>query len=352
MTPMNTIFKPFAALATRLKNNSFQKAVIKLTFFYSLGVTFLLVIFSTIVYGLFVRTIHEPRHDEHFEIREISDDSFVIELKQQREALQEELQENLLNTLITADIFLFALTIVVSYALSKKTLLPLELSYKKQEEFISNAAHELRTPLAVMKAGTELTLSKDRSDNEYKKFLGESLEETNRLILMANDLLSLARNDKVDHKNIFSLSEISHQQVASVSTYAKSKEISLVLNVEQDVSVIGNQQEIARMIMNLLKNAIDYNKENGSVTLSLIKKDRKAELTISDTGIGISQKDLTHIFERFYKVEECRTQCIDSGSGLGLSLVSEIIKKHNGTINVESKLGEGTKFVILLPISK
>lgn len=347
---MNTIFKPFAALATRLKNNSFSKAVIKLTFFYTLGVTFLLVIFSTIVYGLFVRTIHEPRHDEHFEIREISDDSFVIEVKQQREALQEELQENLLNTLITADIFLFILTVFVSYILSKKTLLPLERAYKKQEEFISNAAHELRTPLAVMKAGTELTLSKDRNENEYKKFLGESLEEINRLILMANDLLSLARNNNVDHKNMFSLSDCLHEQVASISTYAKTKGISLVSNIEQDSSIMGNQQEIARMVMNLLKNAIDYNKENGSVTLLLVKKDKKAEISLSDTGIGISQKDLPHIFERFYKVEECRTQCVDSGSGLGLSLVWEIIKKHNGTIKVESELGKGTTFSIKLPL--
>lgn len=349
---MNTIFKPFAALATRLKNNSFQKAVIKLTFFYTLGVTFLLIIFSTIVYGLFVRTIHEPRHDEDFEITQVSDDSFVIELKQQRQMLQEELRENLLNTLITADIFLFVFTILVSYVLSKKTLLPLELSYKKQEEFISNAAHELRTPLAVMKAGTELTLSKDRQDYEYKKFLGESLEETNRLILLANDLLSLARNNSNTHKQVFSLSDVCETQVHSLHKYAVSKHITLSANTDSGILISGNQQEIGRAIMNLLKNAIDYNKENGTVILSLVKKDKKAELSILDTGIGISEQDLPHIFDRFFKAEECRTQTETSGSGLGLSLVYEIVKKHNGSIAVISKLGAGTTFKITLPIQQ
>ena len=132
---------------------------------------------------------------------------------------------------------------------------------------------------------------------------------------------------------------------------ADKKNIDITISVpSEEVLVVTKISRIDQMMINLLSNAIKYNKENGKIIVSLTKKDNKAIITIEDTGIGIGKEDIPRLFERFYRVDKSRTRAL-GGTGLGLSIVNHIVNIQNGEIDVESKLGVGTKFTITLPLA-
>jgi signal transduction histidine kinase len=147
---------------------------------------------------------------------------------------------------------------------------------------------------------------------------------------------------------LISLSELVIKQVEAMHSYAETKKVSLDASIEENVSIKGSYDDLVRLVINLLKNAVDYNKEHGNVLIILAKTDHKAVLTIKDTGIGIATHDTSRIFERFYKADNSRTQNA-SGTGLGLAIVREIVDEHQGSINVSSVLDEGTTFMIEMP---
>lgn len=330
--------KPSVAPVTNSNQKSrFRVATLRLTAYYTAGITIVLILFSFLVYGLFTNSIRQTAdHDESLE-------------QFHEESRYDELTENLLTILVVSDIVLFFLSILVSYYISRKTLAPIEDAYHKQERFVSDAAHELRTPLAVMKAGAEVMLSKERSPSEYQKFAQESLGETERLIRLSNDLLLLAKQDSqaaVICKEI-SLSAILQNTVDSIASYAVARQVHIESSIESGVSIVGDQDSIIRLAYNLIKNAIDYNVADGSVTVSLIHRDKKAVLIIQDTGIGISAQDLPHIFDRFYRADSSRSS--RDSSGLGLSIAKEIVDVHAGSIHIESVAGKGTKVMVAFP---
>ncbi len=341
---MKTILKRFEVLATNSKANNFKGAVIRLTAFYTLGVFVILVVFNTLVYGLFSEGIEHELHE----------DTDIVELydaTKNEKFETEEIAQDLLNVLLVSDAVILLLTIIVSYLLARRTLAPLGEAYQRQKRFVADAAHELRTPLAVIKAGSEILLKNGRTIEEYKKFIGESKEEVDRLISISNDLLFLTQNKEVvsDACERFSLSQISKKHSEAIRAYAQTKLVSLSVHIEDSIFMRGRQDDISRMVLNLLKNAIDYNKPSGTVHIELMKKDSQAILTIHDTGIGIDSKDIPHIFERFFKADSARVQSHTSGSGLGLSIVQEIVTDHKGTITIESVLGEGTVCIVKFP---
>ncbi len=338
---MENILKQFADLVISSKNDQFLKARIKLTTYYTVSVILILFVFSLTVYGLFTKNI-----TSHLRFTKPGQEEESMVEKQVIKRAQGQLKV----VLFMVDSLIVFLVIVFSYYLSGETLKPIERAYERQKKFIADVAHELRTPLAVMKTGAEMALtSQDRK--EEREFINDSLEEINFLALMVDGLLFLARNDNL--KNIplttVNLSELVEKEVNSIRSYAKERNVSLEIKTEGEFYINGNKIYLKRLLTNLLKNAIDYNKPGGKVIIGLgCNKKNQVELRISDTGIGISEKDLKHVFERFYKADQSRSRKT-GGTGLGLSIVKEVIKIHKGTIKIKSRLGKGTEVIISLP---
>ncbi len=336
---MKHIFKQLEEWGTNLKISEYKKAVFKLTIYYSLGVFVILIISNLFIYNLFSR--------------DIQNDSFITKTHiEENEVFDDEIKENLFNVILFSDIFLAFITILISYFLSKKTLEPLERSHQKQKRFVADVSHELRTPMAVIKAGAEVLINKDRTLEEYKKFTEDSLEEVNKLITLSNNLLFLSKKDS-QKKNFYkvSFSEILNTKIEQIKSYAKLKNISIDLNIEKDIYVYGIEEDLNRMILNLLKNSIDYNIMNGKVFISLLKKKNELNFVVKDSGIGIQEKEIEFIFDRFYKADSSRTDNNFSGTGLGLAIVKDIIEEHHGFIKVKSEVEKGSVFEISLPLS-
>ena len=229
----------------------------------------------------------------------------------------------------------------------------LDASFSRQRQFTADASHELRTPLTVIRSASELALSQPRSPEEYQETIEVSLKAAERMTNLVNGLLALARLDSSNadfHLQQINLSDLVGESVSLLGAIASEKQISLVSDLHA-VQIFGNPESLSRMIDNLITNAILYNKPGGKVFITLNRSDNKAVLEIKDTGVGISEEHLPFIFERFYRVDKARSR-FSGGSGLGLAICKGVIEKHNGTITVQSILGEGTTFQIQLPVWK
>jgi heavy metal sensor kinase len=227
----------------------------------------------------------------------------------------------------------------------------LDASFSRQRQFTADASHELRTPLTVIRSASELALSQPRSPEEYQETIEVSLKAAERMTNLVNGLLALARLDSSNadfHLQQINLSDLVGESVSLLGAIVSEKQISLVSDLHS-VQIFGNPESLSRMIDNLITNAILYNKPGGKVFITLSRSDNKAVLEIKDIGVGISEEHLPFIFERFYRVDKARSR-LTGGSGLGLSICKGVIEKHNGTITVQSILGEGTTFRIQLPI--
>ena len=340
---MKNIYKQFAEWATLSSRSEFKKAVLLLTAYYVTGVFIVLAIFNIMVYFLFSNSIQNSA----IEIKEHSTPQ--SEINYSKELQIEEVQDNLMNILFISDGLILLLTLFAAYLSSKRTLAPIELAYKKQARFVADAAHELRTPLAVMKAGSDVILRKDRDVSEYIKFIKESLDEIERLSTLSNNLLFLVNNKKKSGSfSEVKFSELCKKQIDIMRVYADTKEIKIEDQIDSGLIILGIKDDLIRLLINLLKNAIDYNKKNGTVKVTLKKGLNKIILSIEDSGIGIRKEDLSLVFERFYKADSSRTQN-SSGTGLGLSIVKEIVNEHKGVIKLKSDIGTGTVFTIILP---
>lgn len=341
---MRNIFRQFAEWDTHLSQNEFQRAVVLLTLKYTVGVLVILTIFNLMVYGLFANSTY-PTNNENLEqsLTQESDN-------QLRENEIEAIQGNLVRILLISDAVILFLTLIAAYVLSKRTLAPLEKTYQKQVRFVADAAHELRTPLAVMQAGSEVILRSNRTVEEYTKFIHESLEEVKRLTTLSNNLLFLARNKKKTDSltGQVNFSEAISKQVEVMRPYGDIRKIVIQDSIASNLFVQGSKDDLTRLVINLLKNAIDYNQPEGKVTVSLTRSKDKILLSVADTGVGIKPEALPHIFERFYKADSARTQN-SSGTGLGLAIVKEIVDEHRGSITVSSTPGKGSIFKVSFP---
>jgi len=218
--------------------------------------------------------------------------------------------------------------------------------YKAEQmrsEFISNASHELKTPITSIKGFTELVLSDLVSEDQRKDYLERIKAETDRISMLIDDILSLSQIEENKIRNIVSPIDMlgcAKEVVNSLKSQAKEKQVELSVTGEAFI-MQADKQDMQRLLKNLIENAIKYNKENGSVHVNIASKLNNCIITVTDDGIGIPAKDIPRIFERFYRVDKGRSQNI-SGTGLGLSIVKHIVAAYGGEINVKSTLGEGT----------
>ena len=219
-------------------------------------------------------------------------------------------------------------------------------AFKREKQFTQDASHELRTPIAVIKAESEYALENLSDKKKTEEALLSIKSATERMNTLVTQLLTLSRLDESKIKiEKINLSELVVITVESLSERAKEKNITLNLKVEENIFVQGDETMLMRLIINLVTNAITYTNENGSINIRLSKEDNVI-LEVEDNGIGIKAEDLDKIFDRFYQADSSHSQ---SGTGLGLSMVKSITKLHNGKVEVESELGKGSKFKITLP---
>lgn len=338
---MKNILRPFVVWVTNLRNNAFFKAKLKLTFFYIATLLIVIIAFSIMLYALFVSNIAS-----NFEFEE--EGFSEVEINTQYVILSSAINRLKL-VLIVTDIGVVLIISGLAYFLAGKTLQPIKKSLDEQKRFVSDSAHELRTPLSIMKTGIEtMAIEKNQTLKDYQDLNKDLLEEVDKLINMSNDLLFLTRSDSAKpekNQDKINLSSICSNQIKSIKAYANSKGISLNEDIKKALHIMGNSDQINRLVANLLKNAIDYNKKGGEVLLSLKKYKHSTILTVKDTGIGIALDEQKRIFERFYKVDKARS-IYEGGSGLGLSIVKEIVDFYKGTIKINSEPGKGTEIMV------
>ena len=222
-------------------------------------------------------------------------------------------------------------------------------------DFAANVSHELKTPLTSIQGFVE-TLDAGAIDNPEMahKFLRIIMMETERLTRLINDILSISKLESGDTEvatERIRLDKKAHDVCEMLSIHASEKQVTINNRLnDEPVYIIGNPDRVEQLLINLTENAIKYNKPGGSVTVQVFANQDEANVTISDTGIGIAEEHLPRLFERFYRVDKGRSRQM-GGTGLGLAIVKHIVKSMGGEIEVQSKLGEGTEFLITLPLA-
>ncbi len=226
---------------------------------------------------------------------------------------------------------------------------------QSRSEFVSNVSHELKTPLSSIKVLTEsLLLQEGVGEEIYREFLEDINSEIDRMNNIINDLLTLVRleeGEKVLNPTKVSLLELIEVIVKRLEPLGRERNISLLMEECEDLTIEADETKLTLAITNLIQNAIKYNHENGSVTVSCAKKVDAIHITVRDTGFGIEKEHFEKLFDRFYRVDKARDRN-SGGSGLGLSIVKRIISLHRGEILVDSTVGEGSVFTIVLPVER
>jgi heavy metal sensor kinase len=228
-------------------------------------------------------------------------------------------------------------------------LVRLDSAFQRERQFTADASHELRTPVSAMQTIIGSTLTRRRAPAEYEQALIDLSQETERMRTLIEGLLHLARNDATRQPAKFecvNLSMLLKDVVDSLRPLAEDKELKLIDDVpDEGLTLMGDSDGLIRLFVNLLANAIKYT-EKGLITISAQPKDDKLlAVTISDTGVGITPEHLSRIFDRFYRVDESRSQ---EGTGLGLAIVQNVARAHGGDVTVKSKVGLGTTFIVEL----
>lgn len=240
--------------------------------------------------------------------------------------------------------------------LTNQSLLPIEKSYRQLKQFTTDASHELRSPLTVIKTSVEVMQTHpERIHPADEEKLDAIVSATNQISYLVENLLLLARTERITKDNpqewiLIPLEELLEDVIAFLEPKAETKDILVRENWQAAVVVRGDATQLYRVFANLLENALQYTPSGGTVSIFITKNDKFAVVTVQDTGIGIAPKHLPLVFERFWRSEEARS-CREEGSGLGLAIAKAIIEKHGGEIAVSSVLGVGSCFKVRLPLT-
>jgi two-component system phosphate regulon sensor histidine kinase PhoR len=304
-------------------------------FLVSIGITFIL---SVILAVRFSRSITKPLNEIAQEMRKLNDKDPQFHFKTYQ---YEEMN-------VIADT-----TMQMAKAV-RKSMDQAEFEKMVRQEFFLNASHELKTPITSIKGYTELLENGFAKDEEIKQnFIARIKMETENIINLINDIMMIS---KLETKEVeVTLSEVRlypllSEVYASLEPLAKEYSVSLEVDCRPLVMYV-NPQQIRELFNNLITNAIKYNKPDGKVFVTVTSEQNEIIIIVEDTGVGIPEDSKQRVFERFYRVDKGRSKKV-GGTGLGLSIVKHIVNYYNGTIQLESRLMEGTKFMIHLPLKK
>lgn len=257
---------------------------------------------------------------------------------------EKEMTENFSKSLSIGTVIVVVLSIIISWYLSKRAMEPIISSYKKQAEFIQNASHELRTPLTIIQAKQEMLLqSPDSKIIDKSEDIALSLNETRRLSKMITELMDLARSDSNTtkiHKSMTNMETVAKEIVVPYKEMAELQNKNMVLNVNCDRELNVDKNKIKQLLVIVLDNALKYTEENDTIDVDIHNHEEKLIMNIKDTGIGISDEGLKHIFERFYREDKARSRS-KGGTGLGLSIAQTIVKSHGGSIKISHNKPKG-----------
>ncbi len=227
----------------------------------------------------------------------------------------------------------------------------LQTSENKRRQFVSDASHELKTPLASIKLLSDSILQYDMDMETVREFAGDIGAEADRLNRMTMKLLALTKdegNTAADEAEIIYMSPTVERVVKMLGGIADSNRITIHMDLRQDAPVLIQEDDLYQITFNLVENGIKYNVPGGNLSISLHRQEDMAVLRITDTGAGIPPEALSHVFERFYRVDKARSRQ-SGGSGLGLAIVRSMVERNNGEIHLQSTVGKGTTFTVAFP---
>jgi len=227
----------------------------------------------------------------------------------------------------------------------------LEASFRQVRQFSADASHELRTPLTVMKGESELALRRSRSAEDYKLVLESSLEEIDRMTQIVDELLFLSRADlgEIAIESLpVKLDALVEDVERQATVLGREQGVQVMVGTVEPAVVQGDELRLRELLLNLVDNAVKYSRPGGKVEIVLVCQGTTVRLSVTDQGIGIPSEDQARIFDRFYRSNAARTHA-PKGTGLGLSICKWIVEAHHGRIEVQSQVGEGSKFTVILP---
>jgi len=248
-------------------------------------------------------------------------------------------------TVLVGLIVIFVISIFVSKLLVK----PAEEAWKQQQEFIANASHELKTPLTVIIANNNILLNhKDEKIGDKKQWILSNQTEAEQMRLLINDMLYLARSDanlQVREQTVFNLSQVLLLSVLPFDSVAFEKNIEIITDIEENVKIKADENEIKNVISILMDNAVKYSDNGKKITVLLKRVKSRVEISVTNFGDVITEKDKGLIFNRFYRGDKSRSKTV-SGFGLGLSIAKDIVVSNGGDIRFDSSIENGTRFTI------
>jgi len=333
----------------------FQKARIKLTAWYLLIIMLVSVVFSLVIYSGIDKELGRLERMQEMRFKREQELIFPAplppELRELNSQTVAEARVRLTLTLIFINIGILGIAGISGYFLAGRTLRPIKEMMDEQNRFITDASHELRTPLTSLKTSIEVNLrDKNITLNQTKKLLKSNLDDVEYLRVLSDGLIHLAQYQEPNRNKVFGkvfIRDVIDDAVGKVKIIAEENKIKINLKLEK-TEVKGDKKSLVELFVILLDNAIKYSKQNSLVKISAKKIDNKTVITVSDEGIGIDQKDLPNIFNRFYRAEKSRSKTSTLGYGLGLSIAKKIVEIHSGSISVKSEKNKGTTFTVTL----
>ncbi len=245
--------------------------------------------------------------------------------------------------------------ILAGYYLANRAMVPIQKSWDRQQQFVADASHELRTPLAVVKSNAELMLRHpDHTIEEESIRVTNIARETRRMTKLVSDLLTLARSDANQSElklSLVSVNELINAVAEQFVPLAEMEGITLQAEISEQLELTADRERLHQLLVILLDNAIKYTLPPGKIFITATKHGGNISVAVEDSGQGIPPEDLQRVFDRFFRSDKARSR-EKGGTGLGLAIAKWIVDKHGGKITVESKLGSGTKFSIMLPVKR
>ncbi|MEG6584751.1 sensor histidine kinase [Dendrosporobacter sp. 1207_IL3150] len=241
------------------------------------------------------------------------------------------------------------------YFLAKRAMIPIQEAWEKQQQFVSDASHELRSPITGIYSNAELMLRHpDHTVEQESHRVNTIMKESKRMTKLISSLLTLARADANQAElqlETIDISELIEVVVERFKAMEELNNISLTSDIQANIEIMADKDRIHQLLVIILDNAFKYTPAGGTINIACLKQDKQILISVQDSGVGIAPENLPRIFDRFFREDKSRSR--DSGgTGLGLAIAKWIVVRHGGRIIVKSELGRGTKVTILIPVAR